>query len=111
MGSVATTPDGFVATGDRASEPPDRSGVSTTATSWEVLENDLGDQLLPTDIVAWGEQYVLVGASGKSGDQHPFVALSTDGQAWQQTNLSEGGGLCVRRRCRERATRRRRRRR
>ena len=32
---------------------------------------------------------MLVGASGKSGDQHPFVALSTDGNAWQQTNFSE----------------------
>ena len=55
-----------------------------------MLENDLSDQLLPTDILDWGEQYALVGASGKSGNQHPFVALSTDGHAWQQTNLSEG---------------------
>jgi hypothetical protein len=33
-----------------------------------------------------------VGASGKSGDQHPFVALSSDGRAWQRTNLSDEEG-------------------
>ena len=89
MGPVATTPTGFVATGDRRLGATRPLWVSDTATSWEVLENDLSDQLLPTDILVWGDQYVLVGASGKSGDQHPFVALSTDGNAWQQTNLSE----------------------
>ena len=89
MGSVATTPNGFVATGDRRLGATRPLWVSESATSWEVLENDLSDQLLPTDILAWGEQYVLVGASGKSGDQHPFVALSADGNAWQRTNLSE----------------------
>jgi hypothetical protein len=92
MGPVATAPAGFVATGDRRLGDPRPLWVSTTATSWDALDNDLSDQLLPTDILAWGEQYVLVGASGKSGDQHPFVATSTDGQAWQQTNLSEEEG-------------------
>jgi hypothetical protein len=88
MGSVATTPDGFIATGDRRLGDSRPIWVASTATSWEALDNDLTDQLLPSDIVAWGDQYALVGASGKSGDQHPFVALSTDGQAWKRTNLS-----------------------
>jgi hypothetical protein len=92
MGSVATTPGGFIATGDRRLGDSRPIWISTTGTSWKALDNDLTDQLLPTDIVAWGDQYALVGASGKSGDQHPFVALSTDGQAWKRTNLSNEEG-------------------
>jgi hypothetical protein len=92
MGSVASTPDGFIATGDRRLGDARPIWVASTATSWEALDNDLTDQLLPTDIVAWGDQYALVGASGKSGDQHPFVALSTDGRAWKRTNLSNEEG-------------------
>jgi hypothetical protein len=92
MGSIATTPEGFVATGDRPLGGPRPLWVATNATPWEALKHDLNDQLLPTDIVAWRKQYALVGASGKSGDQHPFVAISSDGQAWKRTNLSEAEG-------------------
>jgi hypothetical protein len=92
MGSIAKTPEGFVATGDRPLGAARPLWVATNANSWEALENDLSDQLLPTDIVAWREQYAIVGASGKSGDQHPFVAISSDGQAWKRTNLSEAEG-------------------
>jgi hypothetical protein len=92
IGSVATTPDGFIATGDRRLGESRPIWLATTATSWEALDNDLTDQLLPSDIVGWGDQYALVGASGKSGDQHPFVALSGDGQTWQRTNLSDEEG-------------------
>lgn len=92
MGPVATTPEGFVATGDRRFGDARPLWVATTATAWEAVRNDLSGELLPTDILAWGEGYALVGASGKSGDQHPFVALSNDGQAWQQANLSTDEG-------------------
>ena len=92
MGSVATTPQGFIVTGDRGLGAGRPVWSSTTGAAWEGLENDLGDQLLPADIVAWGDQLVIVGASGKSGDQHPFVALSTDGRTWLQTNLSAEEG-------------------
>jgi hypothetical protein len=92
MGSVGTTPDGFIATGDRRLGEARPIWTATTGTSWEALDNDLTDQLIPTDLVAWGDQYALVGASGKSGDQHPFVALSSDGQAWKRTNLSDEEG-------------------
>jgi hypothetical protein len=92
MRSVTSTPTGFVATGHRALGAGRPVWTSTNGTSWEALDNDLSDQLLPTDIVAWGDQFVMVGASGKSGDQHPFVALSTDGRAWQRTNLSAEEG-------------------
>lgn len=92
MGSIATTPGGFAATGDRPLGAARPFWTATTAASWAALENDLNDQLLPSDIVAWGEQYALVGASGKSGDQHPFVAFSTDGRAWKRTNFSTNEG-------------------
>jgi hypothetical protein len=92
MGSVATTSDGFIATGDRRLGESRPIWVATTATSWEALDNDLTDQLLPSDIVGWDDQFALVGATGKSGDQHPFVALSSDGRAWQRTNLSNEEG-------------------
>jgi hypothetical protein len=92
MGSVASTADAFMATGDRRLGDARPIWIATTGTSWKALDNDLTDQLLPSDIVAWGDQYALVGASGKSGDQHPFVALSTDGQAWKRTNLSDEEG-------------------
>ena len=92
MGSVATTPGGYIATGDRRLGDTRPIWIAETGTSWTSLQNDLTDQLIPTDIVAWGDQYALVGASGKSGDQHPFVALSSDGQAWKRTNLSNQEG-------------------
>jgi hypothetical protein len=92
MGSVTTTPAGFVATGDRPLGDARPIWEAETGTSWTSLQNDLTDQLIPTDIVTWGDQYALVGASGKSGDQHPFVALSSDGQAWKRTNLSNEEG-------------------
>ena len=65
---------------------------ATAATSWSAEDNDLDDQLLPVDLVPWNDGLALVGASGKSGDQHPFVALSDDGRHWEQTNLSTEEG-------------------
>ncbi len=88
---VTTTPDGFAATGDRPLGQP-RPFWSATATSWSAQANDLSDQLLPVDLVPWDGGLALVGASGKSGDQHPFVALSDDGKRWEQTNLSTDEG-------------------
>ena len=92
MGSVTTTPDGFAATGDRPLGVMRPIWTATAATSWAALKNDLGDQLLPVDIVHWDDTLVVVGASGKSGDQHPFVARSSDGLQWDQTNLSTAEG-------------------
>ena len=92
MGSVTTTPRGFAAIGDRPLGVARPFWSATAATTWAALENDLGDQLLPVDLVQWGDRLAVVGASGKSGDQHPFVALSADGKEWDQTNLSTDEG-------------------
>ena len=40
------------------------------------------------DIVDWDGGLAVAGASDKSGNQHPYVALSGDGRAWTQTMLS-----------------------
>ena len=89
---VTMTPDGFAATGDRPLGQPRPFWSATAASSWTAEENDLDDQLLPVDLVPWNDGMALVGASGKSGDQHPFVALSDDGRHWEQTNLSTDEG-------------------
>ena len=92
MGSVSTTPEGFAAIGGRPLGDPRPFWTATDPASWVALGNDLDDQLLPIDNVFWRDRFVLVGASGRSGDQHPFVALSADGRAWTRTNLSEEEG-------------------
>jgi hypothetical protein len=92
MGSVTATGEGFAATGDRPLGEVRPFWQAMAASSWTAVRNDLGDQLLPSDIVAWGNRLALVGASGKPGDQHPFVALSPDGRHWERTVLSEAEG-------------------
>jgi hypothetical protein len=92
MGSVTATPEGFAATGDRPLGVARPFWTATAATTWAAVNNDLGDQLLPSDLVHFGDMLAMVGASGKSGDQHPFVALSSDGQHWERTNLSADEG-------------------
>ena len=92
IGSVTPTSEGFAATGDRPLGEARPFWVATVPTSWAAQANDLSDQLLPIDLVQWTDTLVLVGASGKSGDQHPFVALSEDGRQWERTNLSTAEG-------------------
>jgi hypothetical protein len=92
MGSVTTTPRGFAAIGDRPLGVARPFWTASAATTWAALENDLGDQLLPIDLVQASDRLAVVGASGKSGDQHPFVALSSDGQHWARTDLSVDEG-------------------
>ena len=89
---VTATPEGFAATGDRPLGQPRPFWTATAASSWSTVDNDLDDQLLPVDLVPWHDGLALVGASGKSGDQHPFVALSDDGRRWEPTNLSTDEG-------------------
>jgi hypothetical protein len=92
MGSVTATPEGFAATGDRPLGVARPFWTATAATTWAAVNNDLGDQLLPSDLVHSGDMLAMVGASGRSGDQHPFVALSSDGQHCERTNLSADEG-------------------
>jgi hypothetical protein len=66
---------------------------TTDGVTWHAQEPDLPPVQLPTDLVEGPDGSLAIsGASGKAGDQHPFVARSPDGQAWQPTTLSEEEG-------------------
>ena len=56
------------------------------------LTTDLEPPRIVADIVDWDGGLAAAGASDKSGNQHPFVALSNDGRAWTQTMLSPEEG-------------------
>jgi hypothetical protein len=92
MGPVASTSTGYAAAGDRPLGQPRPFWSASQPSSWASIRNDLNDQSLPADLVAWRDGLALVGASGKSGDQHPFVALSSGGAAWERTLLSDEEG-------------------
>jgi hypothetical protein len=92
MQSIAATSTGFAATGHRRLGEPRPFWTSPDGRRWTAVETDLDDQLLPTDLAAQGAELVMVGASGRSGDQHPFVATSADGARWRRTNLSTAEG-------------------
>lgn len=92
MGAITTTAAGFAAIGDRRLGQARPVWTATAATSWSAAANDLNDQLLPIDIVESPAGHAIVGASGRSGDQHPFVAVSADAERWQQTNFSREEG-------------------
>jgi hypothetical protein len=92
MGAVTTTADGFAAVGDRRLGEPRPVWTATAPTSWSAAANDLNDQLLPIDVVHSPAGLAIVGASGRSGDQHPFVALSADAKRWERTDFSREEG-------------------
>ncbi len=92
MGAITTTTDGFAAIGDRRLGEPRPVWTATVPTSWSAAANDLIEQLLPIDIVQSPAGLAIVGASGRSGDQHPFVALSADSKRWDRTDFSPEEG-------------------
>jgi hypothetical protein len=88
MRAVAVWPNGFAAVGDA---PHDRTRpVWTTgdAAAWTALKTNLDRPLLVLDVAGWSGGLAAGGATDKSGNQHPFVALSGDGRTWKRTNLS-----------------------
>jgi hypothetical protein len=92
MRSIAATSAGFAATGHRRLGEPRPFWTTADGQRWAAVDNDLDDQLLPTDLVARADEHVMVGASGRPGEQHPFVATSSDGARWRRTNLSTAEG-------------------
>jgi hypothetical protein len=92
MRSISATSTGFAAIGHRRLGEARPFWTTPDGQRWGLVENDLDDQLLPIDIVAPPEGYAIVGASGRPGDQHPFVATSSDGARWHRTNLSTAEG-------------------
>jgi hypothetical protein len=90
MGLVTPTELGWLAVGDRPLGETRPVWSAPDPTSWAGVDNDLGEDYLPVDLEGTADgRIVLVGASGRSGDQHPFVAVSADGSRWDQRLLDE----------------------
>jgi hypothetical protein len=92
MRSIEATSSGFAAIGHRRLGQPRPFWTTADGQRWAAVDNDLDDQLLTIDVIARRDGYLIVGASGRSGDQHPFQATSSDGARWQRTNLSAAEG-------------------
>jgi hypothetical protein len=88
MRSVTVWSGGFAASGEGPNGQTQPIWTATDPADWAVLTTDLEPPRIVIDIVDWDGGLAIAGASDKSGDQHPFVALSADGQAWTQTMLS-----------------------
>jgi hypothetical protein len=88
MRSVTVWSGGFAASGEGPNGETQPIWTAVDPADWESLTTNLAPPRIVTDIVDWDGGLASVGASDKSGDQHPFVALSADGAAWTETILS-----------------------
>jgi hypothetical protein len=83
---------GFAAAGEGPVDETQPIWTAVDPADWASLTTDLEPARIVTDIVDWAGGLAVPGASDKSGDQHPFVALSGDGARWTQTRLSTEEG-------------------
>jgi hypothetical protein len=86
--SVTVWSGGFAASGEGPNGETQPIWTAVDPADWTALTTDLEPPRIVIDIVDWDGGLAIVGASDKSGDQHPFVALSGDGEAWTQTILN-----------------------
>jgi hypothetical protein len=86
--SVTVWSGGFAASGEGPNGETQPIWTAVDPADWTSLTTDLEPPRIVIDIVDWDGGLAVVGASDKSGDQHPFVALSADGEAWTQTILN-----------------------
>ena len=86
--SVTVWSGGFAASGEAPNGQTQPIWTAVDPAEWASLTTDLEPPRIVIDIVDWEGGLAVAGASDKSGDQHPFVALSGDGRAWTQTLLS-----------------------
>jgi hypothetical protein len=90
--SVTVWSGGFAAAGEGPNGETQPIWTAVDPADWQALTTDLEPPRIVVDIVDWAGGLAVVGASDKSGDQHPFVAVSGDGMAWTQTRLSPEEG-------------------
>ena len=90
--SVTVWSGGFAASGEGPNGETQPIWTAVDPGDWASLTTDLEPPRIVIDIVDWDGGLAVAGASDKSGDQHPFVALSGDGRAWTQTMLSAEEG-------------------
>ena len=98
MRSATVWTGGFGASGEGPNGETQPIWTSSDAASWAALTTDLEPPRIVVDIADWNGGLATVGASDKSGNQHPFVALSDNGQTWSQPMLSteaEGYGSAL----------------
>jgi hypothetical protein len=86
--AVTVWPSGFAAAGDAPHDRTRPIWKSVDPAGWTSLKTDLSPPLLVLDIQGWSSGLAVAGATDKSGNQHPFVAVSGDGRTWKRTNLS-----------------------
>jgi len=79
---------GFAASGEGPNGETQPIWTTSDATTWAALTTNLAPPRIVVDIHDWNGGLAAVGASDKSGNQHPYVALSEDGQSWTETVLS-----------------------
>jgi hypothetical protein len=90
--AVTVWSGGFAASGEGPNGETQPIWTAVDPADWSSLTTDLEPPRIVIDIVDWDGGLAVAGASDKSGDQHPFVALSGDGTSWDQTVLSAGEG-------------------
>ena len=98
MRSATVWSGGFAASGEGPNGQTQPIWTAVDPADWGSVTTNLEPPRIVVDIVDWDGGLAAVGASDKSGDQHPFVALSADGAAWTQTILSpdeEGYGSAM----------------
>jgi hypothetical protein len=88
MRSVTVWSGGFAASGEGPNGETQPVWTAVDPADWASLTTDLEPPRIVIDIVDWDGGLAVAGASDKSGDQHPYVALSGDGRAWTQAILS-----------------------
>ena len=88
MRTVTVWSGGFAASGEGPNGETQPVWTAVDPADWASLTTNLEPPRIVIDIVDWDGGLAAAGASDKSGDQHPFVALSADGQAWTEMIVS-----------------------
>jgi hypothetical protein len=88
MRAVTVWSGGFAASGEGPNGQTQPIWTAEDPAAWTSVKSDLEPPRIVIDIVDWSGGLLIAGASDKSGDQHPFVALSDEGAVWTQMLLS-----------------------
>jgi hypothetical protein len=90
--SVTVWSGGFAASGEGPNGETQPIWTTSDAAAWKALTTNLAPPRIVTDVVDWDGGLAVPGASDKSGNQHPFVAVTGAGTVWAETLLSAEEG-------------------
>jgi hypothetical protein len=86
MRAVSIWPQGFAAVGDGPHTVARPLWTAVDPQNWTFVKTNLAKQRLVLDVEGDPSGgLAVVGATDKSGNQHPFVAVSQDGRVWKET--------------------------